>query len=277
MSIALILTATIQPKGMSHVAIGDATLREQQYLEAFAAVLQLSTPNLSGLVFAENSAADLGKVRELARRHQRPGREVEVLGIDTNNFPRHLGKGYGEFLLLDEVMAQSTIARRTRHLGKLTGRLRVRNLERIIAHLPPEFDVAADIHPSLATPVEGVVDTRLFFFSSEFYSQRVRAAYLHMDDSRGIYAEHIIYQLVRQSAGMTVVPRLPHEPDWAGTSGSMGVRYDGVANRLKYPLKVFRRWQQRMRGFPDLRTVFANAGEPWQKAPPGDSGVASGR
>jgi hypothetical protein len=250
----LLLSATIQPKGMSALKLHDAEERRGQYETNFRYWLAATGINIDGILLMENSGADLGSFHNLADRENTSGRKIEIIGLDMNDFPRELGKGFGEFRALDVALRQSQLAAQSDYLVKLTGRLRVRNLGSIIHNLDLPFDLCGDVHP-YPDPARGVIDSRLIVFDRNFYFKNCMGLYEEMNDSAGEYAEHRFYQLVRRTPAARVVTRLPREPRWVGASGSTGERYDSLKKKIVYPMKILRRASDRMRGFPDLRTV----------------------
>src|SRR5437867_2008494 len=70
----LILTATIDPKGIVALKLRDVKTRRQQYLQALRAWLAMPGDELEQIVFVENSGSDLNEFNQLAsseNQHQR--------------------------------------------------------------------------------------------------------------------------------------------------------------------------------------------------------------
>jgi hypothetical protein len=246
-SYCVALTATVNPKGMTYVALTETGERERQYLTALQDLLECCPSRVASVVFAENSGADLSRFHELAGHFAARRPSVELLSFNQNDFPRELGKGYGEFHLLDSALRASSAARSATHFVKLTGRLRVANLARILRKLPAEFDFAGDFSPPSASAPEGMMDTRLFAARTAFFLPKLAGLADRMDDSRGRIAERVIYDAARTWTDARIVALLPCEPRWRGASGSHGARYDSPRQRLKYPLKATRRFLRRLR------------------------------
>src|SRR6059058_6241967 len=101
MSYLLVLTATVHPKGMGNLKIADPTQRLEQYKSALTSWLIMDDPDVRSILFIENSGADLTPFNELVRKQNTLGKNVELVGLDVNDYPRDLGKGYGEFLAVD--------------------------------------------------------------------------------------------------------------------------------------------------------------------------------
>ena len=68
--------------------------------------------SIKKIIFIENSNYDFILIfHELARNHK--NKEIEILSTNLNSsFNKKLGKGYGQFLCLNEVFQKSTIAKK---------------------------------------------------------------------------------------------------------------------------------------------------------------------
>src|SRR5207237_10713266 len=58
------------------------------------------------------------------------------LSFSLNDFPRELGKSYGEMLLLDHAFAQSNFVRQSKYVAKITGRNFLQNLTTMLEEAP---------------------------------------------------------------------------------------------------------------------------------------------
>lgn len=256
----ILLSATINPKGMTFLALHNIEERRRQYLAALKALLTDPSPDIGGIVWVENSGADLTAIRELVADQNKFNRPIDIISLDLNDYPRDLGKGYGEFRALDQGLAKSPLSDKFSHIVKMTGRLSVANLGSILRHFPATFDICADIRPESADASKGFMDTRLMAVSRDFYFEKALGLYHEMNDANAVYAETAFYNLARKSAGDAVIyPRLPREPRWIGHAGTDGTPYDDLSQRLKRPYKIVRRAIQRLRGKPNLKRVWAAA------------------
>jgi hypothetical protein len=258
MPFQIVLTASVNPNGM-YVKVADSSTRLQQYLAAVAALLDTADPMVDGVTLIENSGADLAPFHQLAAERNRFGKKVEFLGLDCNNYDRSLGIGYGEFWLLDEGVRRSQFLTADSYIVKLTGRLIVRNLVLILRRLPRRpFDMVADVIPNRADPADGIVESRLMVIAQPFYASKITGMYKRINGTKHVTAEHCLYQVVRNSPGARIIPRLPREPQWVGVSGSTGMRYDSLSMRLRHPPRVLRRALRRLLNAPDLSAVWAS-------------------
>jgi hypothetical protein len=249
----LLLTATIEPRNMTAVNLADPTQRRVQYLKAVQ--FWLRDPSRPRVILVENSGADLSNFHELASRE--PDR-LEIIGLPHEPFPVALGKGYGEFRMVDAAVTRSRQMASATWFAKLTGRLTLTNLATLTNRLPKHFDLVADAHIVPHVANGGVVDTRLLFLSTRFYRSQVMGIYRQMDDHAGRYAEHTFFRLMSAApAESDIRTRLPAEPRWRGVSGSTGQRYDDFTARAKWPAKVVRRQLDRLLGRPSLERIRA--------------------
>jgi hypothetical protein len=254
MPFQMVLTASVNPKGM-YVKVADSQTRLAQYLRAVGALLDTQSPIIDGVTLIENTGADLTPFHELAAQRNRHSKKVEFLGLNLNDYPLEYGIGYGEFRLLDEGIRQSKFIGAQTHLVKLTGRLIVRNLVSILSRIPADVDMVADVQP-YKDPAQGFVESRLMVIAQPFYMNKIVGMYQQVNGTKGVAAEHCLYQVVRNSPGAKIIPRLPREPVWVGYSGSTGLRYDSLSMRLRHPPRVLRRVLRSLMNAPDLNAVW---------------------
>ncbi|HVT87575.1 MAG TPA: hypothetical protein VHD56_01875 [Tepidisphaeraceae bacterium] len=253
----LVLTATINPKGMIDLKLHDIDQRRSQYLQALRFWLHLHDDQVRSIVFAENSGSDLTSFQNIVDSENPHGKSVELISLNQNDFPRQLGKGYGEFMLLDSVLQQSKALATAEHFIKITGRLVVTNLPKMIRCLPARYDLVCDAFLVSSDPNGGRIDSRLMFVSRSFYERAVLGAFHRMNDSVGIFAEHVFFELMQEQRDTALFTRLPIEPRWRGVSGSTGADYTGTPSRIKWPLKAGRRMWHRLVGYPSIDSIRA--------------------
>jgi hypothetical protein len=241
---ALLMTASVDPKGMPGVSRPDPHVREADY----AACLKYYVtqhPRIQKIVFAENSKWPLDRIRETGAAENPHGKQLEFVSLDCNDFPRHLGKGYGEFLMLDKALEVSKLAAQARFIGKVTGRNYVTNLTQILQRAPDTLGLLLDIrdHPIyewLRMNANGRhAGTLLFVFTHDFYNRFIRGRYQELDDSRPYQAEDLFYKIAKDPASAPyVIRRFAVEPDLRGLAGHWNKDYGA-------PREVFKR---RVRG-----------------------------
>jgi hypothetical protein len=140
----VLLTATVQPPpNAKNLARADPKVRMQDYLEAFAFYLsQLRAGVIDGIVFCDNSDANLDELRTMAAGQGLQDR-VEVMGFRGLDYPAGYGRGFGEFKLVDHAMVNSSLIGSTNDaiIWKITGRYKLLNLAQLLASRPPGADL----------------------------------------------------------------------------------------------------------------------------------------
>ena len=104
--IVILLTASVDVKGMAFVAVTDSAERLREY--AGAARFWARAPGIQGVVFCENSGHDLSEIRGAFEGAAKP---TEVLQFDGQGFDRSLGKGYGELMIMSHALEHSRLLR----------------------------------------------------------------------------------------------------------------------------------------------------------------------
>ena len=123
----ILLTSCVNPNGMSKTALQDVGMRKQQYIEALRFYLQ--NTDLS-IVFVENSGADF---RDEFESFIDKGR-LEYITFWGNDYDKKFGKGYGEAIIIRYALDNSEILKKADIVIKITGRLKIDNIGKIIRH-----------------------------------------------------------------------------------------------------------------------------------------------
>jgi len=222
----LMLTASVDPKGMAGVSRPSPNEREEDYRACLRYYVR-NHPHIKNIVFVENSGWPLERIREAVEENPH-GKKVEFLQFSENEFPRHLGKSYGELLMMDRAMASSALAREARYVAKLTGRNYLLNLTTLLERAPESFELLCDLrdHPFfewLGRPDSGRrCDTRFLVFTPWFYDTFVRGKYVLLNETAGFFIEGLFYHIAKNSfVRARVVHRLPVEPEYAGIAGHL--------------------------------------------------------
>ncbi|HZZ44758.1 MAG TPA: hypothetical protein VFE58_17610 [Tepidisphaeraceae bacterium] len=241
--VVLMMTASVDPKGMPAAAtVADPHRREADYLGALRYYLT-NHPLVRRIVFAENSGWPLEKFRQLAGRHL--AKEVEFLSFELNDFPRELGKSYGEMLLMDHIFQHSKLIGQTRYVAKITGRNYLINLTDMLESAPTSLQFYGDlrdhsIYQWLGTQWSGAHgESRFFVTTPEFYNRYFRDQYRFLDDRvQGEMMEDLIYRVVKQSLGEPgVIGRFRKEPSFRGLAGHLGKDYGSPAELAKQAIR----------------------------------------
>ena len=155
---AILLTATVDPRGMRLTARSDPVQRLRDYETALPKWLKATD---LPIVFCENSGYDIGSIQQVAAAY---GRTVELVSFSAPAFPEKRGKGYGEMLIIKEALEKSATIDSDTIIIKATGRIFFPNIAVMIDRWRRiTFDVSCDLAPRLDW-----ADTHLFAASPEF-------------------------------------------------------------------------------------------------------------
>ena len=121
----ILLTATIQPKGMINVAIINPEERLAQYKEAIEFYINQTNFNI---VFCDNSNILLD-IKSLNIINKTRKKDIEILTFDGNSI-KSKGKGYGEMEIINYSLKNSNIIKNideNKRIIVATGRVFVKN------------------------------------------------------------------------------------------------------------------------------------------------------
>ena len=243
----LVLTATLTPQPDSFQLVRrDPIIRLQDYVTSLQFYLTKVPKVFDRLVFIENSGSDLRPLKDVATALGQNDRVVFV-GLNCNDFPSKWGRGYGEFLLLDNGLAQVPGLRSHDRIWKVSGRLRVLNIERLVRHRPLKFDLYCDLRdvPLIGEAFGGNkwMDTRCWAATYAFFNSVFRGQCENMKHHDvGGSAEKYLYRLVRGLPDShMIVPRFRIQPNIAGYSGYANADYQSVGYRAKNMVRAISR------------------------------------
>lgn len=238
------MTATINTNGMDGLSVENIDERIGQYVKTLQ--YYVNSDCVSQIVFVENSGWDLSW---LSRQVTTNGKvEIEYVSLDLNDFPRERGKGYGEFCLLDEGVLRSQLIKAATHFVKVTGRFPIVNLSRLLKEAESKGDIKLfcdlkdhKIYDWLGLNWDGHHgDTRFYVVSKDFYNTNFMGKYRELDDSKGLGAEWLMYQVAKDNiCNPGVYCRFKTEPIFSGKAGHMPKSiidsndYSGSKQRIK--------------------------------------------
>ena len=206
--ICLVLTATIDPQGTSLTKRSDPIVRLEDYKKALR--FWLEEKSVSKIVFCENSNYDIQELTLIEKKYNTQGKQVEFLSFYGQSFSKHLGKGYGEMMIISHVMNNSQILNETTKIIKVTGRYNVKNIARLVEYiqLNPNVDIISDLSENLS-----YADSRVFACSNTFLKQYLCPMQEYLDDSKGSFFEHIlaiaIHKALSEGKSWSMPPCLP--------------------------------------------------------------------
>lgn len=240
----LLMTATVAPpSGEPHLARADPGVRLDDYEAALRFYLTLADDVVDRIVFVDNSASDLARLQDVV--HAAGGaKDVELLSYWGLDYPVERGRVVGETLLIDHALRSSRILASLADdelFWKVTGRLRVTNLARLVRSTPHGCDLYVDFkryrRPWL--------NIRLFAMTPRGF----RDLLLPRLDTMGFDVlpphmaapeERLFGELVGELPGERIVPRLRVEPAVHGWS-AVGENYRGPKRRIESAVRTVTR------------------------------------
>ncbi len=247
------MTATITPPpNAPGLKRSDPAVRMQDYLDAFEFYLSLPDDAVDRVVLLENSDTDLTPFRELAAR-RKGAKRIELLGFQANDHDPNLGKGYGEFRMLDIGLERSILLKEPTPMWKVTGRLRIRNLARLVRFAPSGYQVYCDLRyvPIFADRISGNrwMDLRLASWTPAGYDRYLRGKYPELRNySRpggNIGPEDYLYARMREAIACQpdhgIVPRFRIQPIIEGFGGNHNLSYQSRNYKAKELMRAVSR------------------------------------
>jgi hypothetical protein len=222
---------------MPGVARVDPELRMRDYREAFRFYLGAQDAYIDEIIVLENSGADLTPFRNLAKQ-LRSQKRVSLFNT-SSVYPAERGKGYGEFLMLDNGLSSFCGREETKKFWKVTGRLITSNIAQMIESSPSNYDIYCDMRniPLIGDSLGGNkwMDLRLFSFTLSAYRKHLRGKF----GSGYVLEKELFAHLMRQwkIGSIDLVPRFYKQPILIGVSGYSNTSYESAAYRSKTILR----------------------------------------
>jgi len=236
--ICLLLTATVDVRGVPDLQRSDPIERLSDYRWALEQWKQCHT--IDGLIFVENSGYDVDELQEILRDSDLYPHSVEFLSFNGQDFPRKLGKGYGENLNVEYVLRNSEILRKDDYLiFRSNGRNYVENIDSLVDALYPSTDILCDLKEYLTWG-----DGKVLAGTVEFFENYVCPYGREVDDSTGYYFEHALARAIHRGIADGLVWRPnPEPPLIRGFSGTSNQTYSEGrlfrrARKLKHKVKL---------------------------------------
>lgn len=125
----ILMTACVCPNGTAYTALQDPQIRKKQYLDAIDFYLRETDLDI---VFCENSGTDLWAEISSPEKEKR----LEFLTFCGNDYDKSFGKGYGEARIIRYAIENSLFLKTADFIIKITGRVKVLNLNELTLALP---------------------------------------------------------------------------------------------------------------------------------------------
>lgn len=221
--VVIVLTACVNPNGMSYTVLQDTTERKRQYVESLNYYLQTT---LLPIVFIENSNTDFSNEFQSWIDSGR----LEYITFDGNTgFDKIKGKGYGEALMLLYAIEHSSMLRQSKHLLKITGRLQVQNINHIATSWVLKFNNIwrSNIQDSGFSTTVFISNIKSLKYVLKKHKEEIT------EEDRGHnWIENVLYRAFLSDDGVTdrIVPfrESPQFEAYSGTSNSK-YRIENVA------------------------------------------------
>lgn len=182
----LLLTACVNPNGMSFTILQNSNERMRQYKSALKWYLENTSFRI---VFVENTMTDLsGEFEEYINS----GR-LEYITFDGNNFDRRLGKGYGEAMILGKALELSGTLKNCSNIIKVTGRLILTNINKLSAQIDNTDTIFAN---TLLANGKCLANSYVFFCPPLFLKEYFLPNSGALNDEAGYYFEHLLYDSI---------------------------------------------------------------------------------
>ncbi|MGE3403574.1 MAG: hypothetical protein AB7K63_13340 [Vicinamibacterales bacterium] len=212
----LVLTATFRPGNTPTVAIHREDERIEQYLCAL--VSWAGTRRVRRLVFAENSNTRFD-FSPVISHLEAAGKQVEVLVFDGNTQAAQFGKGFGEGAILEHVFRHSRLLQQGDSFYKITGRLFVRNFDRV-SEATPQPDAFRLKERRIGKASKA--NTVFFKCSRDLFESRLLRSYRQVDEPNSISIEHVYFNQLR---GLDIGD-FGVAPVMVGRQASTGMQYE---------------------------------------------------
>lgn len=216
---ALLVTGTIVPNS-SFVAHTNADQRRNEYLDGLL-FYRKQFPH-TDIFFLENSAYNFDADAEL--RDFLTNEKIHLLKFPVSEKFSE-GKGYQEFEMLDTAIEQLSAS--YDQFIKITGRYKVHNIKDLVPG--GSYQMIADSHRK-----HHVTQTHIFFISTRFYMEHLRGLYKLVNDTKGKFIEHVVYDELTGKNILDQVLLFKKNPVISGFSGS----YGGSLNRNMYKMII---------------------------------------
>lgn len=204
----ILLTACINPNGMSFTLLNNVRERQEQYINAIYYYLNNTD---CPIIFCENSNTNIGPFFNTKIDR------LEILTFSGNQ-DKLRGKGFGEAEIIDYALHHSSFIQDNSIIIKITGRLIVNNICQLLKTIKCKHDfVTCLFHSDLK-----FADSRVFCGTVSFYKEILNNKD-KMNDEQGVFFEHILASTVLDSS-VCFVP-FSEEPCLTGISGTTGKLY----------------------------------------------------
>ena len=212
----LLMTATIDPKGIKYLVRKNINERLDDYKKTFLNILD--NYNINKIIFIENSGYDINVFRQYAK--QCPNKKIEIISSKVNNyFPREYGKGFGEYLCFKETIKKSVLFKKCKYFIKTTGRYYIKNFNEIYSEIrQSNNDVYINLQSNFA-----YAECSIFGGSKNFMQKYILKETRKTNDSQKIIFEKGVANATLKAISDGLMPSFssipPQIEGFIGTNG----------------------------------------------------------
>lgn len=217
--ICLLVTATVDPKGMKFLVRNDVNVRLNDYKKTFLNIL--NNYKINKIIFIENSGFNISIFKEIAKNY--PQKNIEIISSDVNNYyPRKLGKGFGEFLCFKEIIKKSVLFKKCKYFIKTTGRYYIKNFNQIYSEIVQSNN---DIYINLQKNFS-YAECSIFGGSKDFIKKYILEEIRKTNDSKKIIFEKGVANATLKAISDGLLPSFNSiPPKIEGFIGTNGKRF----------------------------------------------------
>lgn len=230
--VCLVLTSTIEVDHPEFLRPGGR-LETRQRLDDYAAALKAWITRqdaLRDIVFVDNSGHPLDELHEVVDRHAAAGKRVELISFRTVGYSATKGRSFGELDILRTALCRSKLLEQADVFAKVTGRVFIPNVDRIVRAIAPDCDIVGRLSHNLTW-----LETVFVLFRKELFRQRLLPFALErVDDQARQHVERVLASACLHGIadGARWYP-FPAEPRIQGRRGLDGLPYPASTLRAR--------------------------------------------
>jgi hypothetical protein len=245
----ILLTATIRPMADNYsTSRSDPDIRRKDYEQALRFYLGLGKGVIDGILFCENSDAELSSLKAIAQ-NENPDRIPVDFVQAISDCPPDYGKGHAELTLMDKAYHQAIKGQpETTRYWKITGRLIIRNMADLIRTAPAGFELYIDMRlvpPALrGFGTDKWADTRIIGFTPEGYRKHILDKRQIVGTPGSVFVvEEALFPVYLNAwhKGEAIVPRFVTQPVMIGVGAESNKDYNDLPSRIKNAARRFTR------------------------------------
>lgn len=217
----LIITSTVNVNSCLTVLL-NPEIRLEQYVDSI--LFYLESPKIKKIIVCDNSGFDYSSIKSIVELAIRNNKQIEFLNFKGSiNKIQEFGKGFGEGEIISFVFNNSKLLLlKEVSFLKVTGRLKILNIDRILEHLEPNVNYfnAVNLNPFVNLRK---VDTRFYQCTKQNFKYFFEDSYKNVNDKEGFFLEHVYYEKIIEKK--IEYKRFKILPNFFGVSGSTGMLY----------------------------------------------------